>query len=521
MAAHLVNLDALIIREDFQVKSDQPPPSQLSTTLKVSELAPTSLTYQFLRKPDFQRETANWSPDKIAEFVQSFLDGDLIPAIILWRAPDSGNIFVIDGAHRLSALIAWVHDDFGDKQISRGFYNNLIPPEQIQAAETTRTLIARSVGSYDEIVKAGQHPDYSRQDFVRRARNSSAFAIQLQWVSGDAKKAEASFFKINQKATAIDPTELAMIQSRNKPNAVAARAMLHAGVGHKYWSAFPGDTQREIERLAKEIYDILFIPSLEAPIKTLDLPVAGRGYSAESVKLVFEFVNFANGLTSTKKLQELNADTDGSETLKYLKRVRSLSARISGNHASSLGLHPAVYFYGVTGRYQPPAFLATVRFIQDLESKDRLDEFTESRGRFEDFLLKFRYFTNAIVGKFGSGVRSLDPLVMLYQKILDGIGAAKNEDEIVRSIYAQDKLSFLKGVVEESRMVGKRFSRDVKSMAFIRDALEVGLRCNICKARIHNKSITFDHKIRKADGGIGDVENAQLSHPYCNTTYKN
>jgi len=26
---------------------------------------------------------------------------------------------------------------------------------------------------------------------------------------------------------------------------------------------------------------------------------------------------------------------------------------------------------------------------------------------------------------------------------------------------------------------------------------------------------------RKADGGLGSLENAQLTHPYCNTTIKN
>jgi hypothetical protein len=37
---------------------------------------------------------------------------------------------------------------------------------------------------------------------------------------GEAAKAESSFFKINQKATLIDPTELDMIKSRHKPNAL-------------------------------------------------------------------------------------------------------------------------------------------------------------------------------------------------------------------------------------------------------------------------------------------------------------
>lgn len=142
MPAHYANLDALIRREDFQVKSETMLSiAQLASTMQVSQLEAESLMYQVLRKPDFQRETANWEPEKIADLIGSFLEGDLIPSIILWRSPKSGNIFVIDGAHRLSAFIAWVHDDYGDRQISIPFFANMISPEQNKAAEKTRQLI--------------------------------------------------------------------------------------------------------------------------------------------------------------------------------------------------------------------------------------------------------------------------------------------------------------------------------------------------------------------------------------------
>lgn len=354
-----VNLDALIVRDDFTIMREQQQPVTLASDWKATDLTPTSLQYQVLRKPDFQRETANWSAEKITDFLKSFVEGDFIPAVILWRSPDSGNIFVIDGAHRLSALIGWVHDDYGDGQKSREFYSNYIAPEQLKVAEAVRRLIKDSVGSYQEIVSAGLHQDNSPEVYVRRAKNLSVLPIKLQWVVGDAKKAEQSFLKINQQATPIDETELAMIESRTKPNAIAARALLRAGVGHKYWSDFPTETQRKIEELAREVYDTLFVPAIETPIKTLDLPVAGRGYSAESVRLVFEFVNQANGLSSKKQRKDLPAETDGETTLGYLKKVRRLSSRISGVRPESLGLHPAVYFYGATGRYQPAAFLAT------------------------------------------------------------------------------------------------------------------------------------------------------------------
>jgi len=75
----------------------------------------------------------------------------------------------------------------------------------------------------------------------------------------------------------------ASLQSRNKPNALAARAIIRSGTGHKYWSRFHEAAQVEIEKEAKEINELLFTPTLRSPIKTLDLPVAGRGYSSQAL----------------------------------------------------------------------------------------------------------------------------------------------------------------------------------------------------------------------------------------------
>ena len=54
----------------------------------------------------------------------------------------------------------------------------------------------------------------------------------------------------------------------------------------------------------------------------------------------------------------------------------------------------------------------------------------------------------------------------------------------------------------------------------IRKAIDSPVRCNICGARLHLKSISIDHDVRKEDGGAGNLENAQPTHPFCNTGYK-
>lgn len=107
-------LDALIPREDFDLKDESGVAVNRNVlTMSVTDLDYNSFMYSAIKKPDFQRETNEWSPEKVHQLVLSFLEGELIPSIILWKSL-SNHIFVIDGSHRISALIAWVNDDYGD-----------------------------------------------------------------------------------------------------------------------------------------------------------------------------------------------------------------------------------------------------------------------------------------------------------------------------------------------------------------------------------------------------------------------
>ena len=54
-------------------------------------------------------------------------------------------VFVIDGAHRISALIAWVLDDYGDGTISKMFFDSIIPGAQNDNAEKTRRYIKKKI----------------------------------------------------------------------------------------------------------------------------------------------------------------------------------------------------------------------------------------------------------------------------------------------------------------------------------------------------------------------------------------
>ena len=140
MSTNVVNLDALIPREDLVV-DDQSQTVTAPDKISIAQLRQDSFFAPFLRKPDFQRETTNWTPAKVVDLLRAFVDADLIPAVILWKSGQY--LFVVDGAHRLSALLAWILDDYGDRKKSLDYFGGHITDEQRKVAERTRVLVKR------------------------------------------------------------------------------------------------------------------------------------------------------------------------------------------------------------------------------------------------------------------------------------------------------------------------------------------------------------------------------------------
>lgn len=514
-----INLDALIQREDFEVQ-DTINPGKKKETISIEDLKTDSFFFSNIRKPDFQRETNEWDGKKIADFIESFLDGDLIPGLILWRSP-SGYVFVIDGSHRLSSLYAWINDDYGDGKISKMFYDGIIPEDQIQLGEEIKKLIRKRIGSYEDFKLALTNPDKVRPSIVQRAKNLSALAIQLQWVEGDANKAESSFFKINQQAAPINKTELILLESRKKPNCIAARAIIRSGKGHKYWSNFTIENQAKVQELAKEINSILFAPSLQTPIKTLDIPIGGKLYSAQTLPLILDFVNISNNVSEDFK-KSLPNDVTGETTIKYLEKVRKIAYRINSNHPSSLGLHPIVYFYSQDGRHKVASFYSAISFVMRLERNNEYQKFIKARERFENFLLKYDYLVQQIVRKYRSALASYPHITDFYFGLINEFNESENNiDKVAETLAKTEKYRYLSLLTERELVESKEFSSERKSAIYINESLNTAPKCKICNGFIHRNSISIDHIKRKQDGGLGTFDNGQLTHPFCNTGVKN
>jgi len=191
-------LDALIPRDDFEVNDKEAGTTGNITNIGVRDFERNSFFFKALRKPDFQRETNKWGTKQIVSLIDSFVSGDLIPAIILWKNPAS-YIFVIDGVHRLSALTAWINDDYGDGEISKKFYEGVIPEEQVESAERTRKEIRKKIGRFSDYKLALSNSEKVDTAIVEKAKSLGTLAIDLQWIEGSTEKAKTSFFKINQQ----------------------------------------------------------------------------------------------------------------------------------------------------------------------------------------------------------------------------------------------------------------------------------------------------------------------------------
>lgn len=507
----------MIERADFaQLKDAEDSTYETFDKITIQHFTSEGLTGKILRKPDFQRETNHWTPDQVVSLLDCFVSGDLIPSVILWKSPTY--LFVIDGGHRLSVLKAWVEDDYGDELISMRYFADAITENQKKAAKKTRELVNNKIGSYQQFKKKVESGEIDAKISSILSR-----ALPVQWVKGDADKAEASFFKINTQGTPLDQIEQTLLENRKRPIPISARAIIRAGRGHKYWSKFTSENTKKIEQLAKELHTTLFEPEIKTPIRTLDLPLGGSKGIRTALQIIIEYLSISC-LTQTDKSPSIKSqteDVDGEKTIDVLHKAKRLTNRITGNDKGSLGLHPAIYYYGPSGIHSSPLFLGTARFISEKLSNNDSDffrKFSQNREKIEIALITHKELIATILQKLGSTKR-----IETYSKVINSIYASAINNQTITEENIVDWAGLTgKIVVGGERAKTASFSDDTKSKIFIRDTLKHSMKCPLCKGYIDtNKSASYDHLVRVRDGGLGDSENGQITHPYCNQSMKN
>lgn len=525
MTRNVVNLDALIPREDLAAPAEA---TADIPGLKISDLRP-GLIYSWLRKPDFQRETNNWTPEQVADLIETFANGNIIPAVILWQ--NGQRVFVIDGAHRLSALIAWAHDDYGAGTLSANHYQNSIPEQQRIMHEATKKLVAERVGSYSQHDLAAQFQKSDDPEILKRSAIIGWKGVDVQWIkNANVEQARSAFFRINQGGTEIDATERRILRAKDSALAISSRAISRGGTGHAYWKKFQEPERSEIEKLAADIHRLLFMPALHLPIKTLDVPLAGFGYGASVLPFSFDLVGLSNELSipdSTNRRRKLADnladDPDGKETIKYLRSTKKSVEFLLSTEPASLGLHPALYFYTSAGAFQREALFNVLAWATQLDAAGNVRLFLEHRADFEQLLLSHPVLSKPAVHKLGSGSRSRKRMVQLYDRMLELLSNGATTDAVWAALVSEAEFKFLATDDLEQKeqandgVPGGKFSRAAKSGGFLDQALPSATKCALCNGLLHANAIVTHHHNDRSGGGSSSLANAKPVHPRCNS----
>jgi hypothetical protein len=523
-----VNLDALIVRQDMEGGEAKSIPKEFSFGHD-QLIYEKGWTQDILRKPDFQRSTSWWTPEKVKDMVVAYVEGETVPSLIVWRSPQN-YLFVIDGAHRLSSVIAWINDDYGDGDISKAHYGE---SQNGSAAQKTRDLIKTSVGSYKDLINAVNNDD---ADPIHKANSKKLFfagiPTQALEKAADAASAERSFLKINQQGVVLSPTEKWLIHARFCPNSMAARAISLQGKGGAYWERFDSaENKKKIAKLGGSVFKFLFTPDLDTgELKTVDLPIAGAYTADNALGLIFQFVNFANDVPTKAPNSRAEAETvvpidsDGTRTIQFLKRAERAASLMSNlrktNLSRSADLHPFVYFYSHQGNHQPTMFLATAFWLCGLDRAKKLPLLAKNglRGRLENFLLANSFLVPSISRKARGEEKAVRQIKRYLDFVFEKLSANTPKAKLLSLIEKEFKVVTIPEPEDDGPTTpGSQIPIHVKNSLFIEHELGTARRCHVCKARIPARALSSDHRKKREHGGAGTKTNVGPTHHACNS----
>ena len=327
--------------------------------------------------------------------------------------------------------------------------------------------------------------------------------------------------KINQCATKISDAELELIENRDKAYALAARAIVRAGQGYQYWSKFTQPVQAKILDSAKKIHSTMFG---NTPVNLDDInsfSIGGLQSSSLTLDVVNQTVKICNGITDIKRA-EIGNETN---VIEMLHNTLNILQYIHSKEKFSLGLHPFVYFYSDLGKHKIGSYYGILLFIKKLISNNGLNDFIRVREKFEEVIYTYNFIVQQIIRKYRQTKRSYDKIANYYLDLMNVISTDEqlSSEEIINQIRNIPAYKYLQTEIVDNEEVEIRgnFSRGKRQQIKLQTFVKSLPKCPICGGYIDNYSISVDHIIRKADGGSNAKSNGQVTHLYCNTTFKN
>ncbi|MBC1475303.1 DUF262 domain-containing protein [Listeria grandensis] len=336
---HLISRKDIDIAEKGQIAVNT---SDRRSSFNLTDLEKSQFFYRQLRKPIFQRDTNQWTIDRVEKLITTFINDGLIPAIILWE-DSNGDIYIIDGAHRISSLIAWVQSDYG-------VGNEIADSNHIAIKE----YIDNKIGNYDEI-------KMSDDDKYRKIRSTIAKrSISIQWVMGDYETVKEAFLRINQQGVTLSIDEKELIEKDKLPMSIISRAVLSHGLGQ---------ISRYQSEGTRQIFSYLFQPALSADLN--NYPMGGSIKEDLTISKVFNIMKIIDG---EELLGQSELENKAIDLLGFI---------------SDLGLSNKLYFYSVPKRYKVSSLYAFTYFFMNLKDDSlRLAMYKKNRKTFEQLLVR-------------------------------------------------------------------------------------------------------------------------------------
>lgn len=457
---------------------------KLHPTLTIRELngGEDSKRYM-LRKPDFQRATCAWSPEECVDLLEAVLKERVVPSIILWFSPQ-GLHYVLDGGHRISVLLAWITNDWGDGTLMVNIDDAELRERARQSAKDVRRLLQlRNIGSYEEYREAFRAYTQIERDGgdaeaelgTRQAEMGVAFrrwrsveiGFPILWVHGDYITAEESFIKINKTGQRLTEWET---------------------------------------KVAPYVAELLTV---------ID---GRRGMTSDTEEL----------LKKTKGPDAASQIEAGSQ---LLKEIDDAIEHLYGTTSRSLLLMPLVDFYNEEGsciRALLYGFLHWISNGLDREIHTRKLSFSAHQARFESVVLEYKYeLVRRISRRIGSGPEVTIQVGRYYDGLLDilekNVGQTEAESFKVAHARLLEDLKRPKEVDVTAQPV--RFEGEQPRMFRGKDRQKVRIKdlvnsfplCQICGGRFHPGLATqVDHILRHRDGGATTSDNGRSVHPFCN-----
>lgn len=514
--------------------------------------------FSLVRKPDFQRETNAWTPKDCVAFLDSVVSGRIIPSIILWRNNEDNSIYVLDGAHRLSVLRAWMSDDWGDK--AGDYYVRRDESLIRDAALKTREEVQKEIGSFVEFLESWQeHKTIAdnggapRKELSPRKFSQASFysdivgsykTLYVQWEKGDYKSAEQSFLRINRSGQALDPWEATLIEHRQSSYARSIMSIANGGESGHYWPELKEDSEDDLVEAVKtfpekaeKIHRILFVPPFRLPVISLSVPMMVAPEYFQKHKYLLEIIPILVDQEIAQEEQQIkimkkDVYADPNVIIKEADRILSktesnLEHFLSLEHSSkSLSIIPLFYWYNRQAKYARGLFYGFVFWLlsgSEEKVRERKLFLSANRDRFEHILFHLKSEIASLQEKGGAGLNATKRVATFLQKLFElfqekptlEVGSDELETEVI-SILTE--LARLPARRQKSSKTSRNYTRTDKSQINVRELFESSIRCHICGGivNLHYGGLQYDHVEDYAESGVTDPDTGKPTHPFCN-----